>query len=147
RAVGSTSAKAVVLCARSSGPVGHAFIIFGREDEKKKMSIIEAFGFYPQEGTKPLFGTVPGELANEMMKEGTKDDVRLILKVDDAQFDAVEKVRAEWAKKDLDYKLLKQNCISFTAAAAKALNLKVEENPQAQLPVAFMKKLIQANKN
>lgn len=147
RKPGSKSTKAVVLCAREGVP-GHAFVVLGKEDEKRMMSTIEAFGFYPEKkDLKPLFGTVPGSLANEFIRgKGTKNDHSLILKVDDEQFAAVEKLRADWAKRKPDYKLFERNCITFTGEAAKALGLTVPAGKDTDLPPTFLKNLIEKNK-
>ncbi len=146
RKAGSKSTKAVVLCAREGVP-GHAFVVLGKEDEKKLMSTVRAFGFYPEKDTKPLFGTVPGTLADEFVRgKGTKNDHRLILKVDDEQFEAVEKLRADWAKRKPDYKLYERNCITFTSEAAKLLGLIVPAGDPTDLPPTFLKGLIDKNK-
>src|SRR5689334_3337225 len=53
----------VVFCARksgSSGGVGHAFVVWGKEDSGKKLSSAQSFGFYPEPGSgaKAVFKTV-----------------------------------------------------------------------------------------
>lgn len=146
RAKGSTSSLSVVLAARSGVP-GHAMVILGKEDEKQMISSIEAFGFYPIDATKAVFGRVPGKIADELATAKGIGGLtsRLILKVDKADFDKVEGIRARWASKK-DYKVLESDCVSFVTEVADALKLKTPKRDDAKLPVSFLEKLVDTNK-
>jgi hypothetical protein len=138
----------VVFTARAGVP-GHAMVVLGKEDDKKQMCTFEAFGFYPAEGkgAKAVLGPVPGKIADEMREgKGTGDGaVRLILKVDEAQFNKVDAVRKKWAAKK-DYQLLNSDCITFVETSAKELGLQLPKRETTDLPTAFVVKLRDCNK-
>jgi hypothetical protein len=144
RAKGSNSAYSVVLAARSGG-VGHAMVILGREDGKKMVSSIEAFGFYPKEG-KGVLGPVPGMIADELAqgKGVARANTRVILRVDKEQFDKIDAVRKKWLQ--AKYQVLEADCVTFTSEVATTLGLKIPNRETAKLPVAFIEKIAELNK-
>src|ERR1043166_744959 len=98
----------LVICARDNTLSGHAFIVWGKEDAQKQMSTVTAYGYYAKEGASSagssvaltaLFGAVPGELADDLAKGSLHQDLtRVILRVDQSDFNAAEAVRAKWAQ-------------------------------------------------
>jgi hypothetical protein len=146
RAKDSKSGLSVVICSRPGIP-GHAMVILGREDEAKKACTVEAFGFYPESGTKALFGPVPGKIADEFLagKGIAKAACRVILKVDKDKFDEVDAVRRRWASKK-EYKLLEADCVTFAGEVARKLGLKVPKRGEAKTPMKYVEKLYEMNK-
>jgi hypothetical protein len=146
RKQGSTSGLSVVLCARSGVP-GHAMVILGKDDEAKKACTIEAFGFYPMNASKAVFGPVPGKIADEFLQgRGIGAAAcRIIVRVDQPQFDKIETIRKKWAGKK-DYRVLEADCVTFTDEVAGSLGLKRPDRKDAKLPVTFIQKLYDLNK-
>jgi hypothetical protein len=145
RPKGNKEALTVVLAARSGTP-GHAMVILGKEDEKALVSSQVAFGFYPLEGTKPIFGPVPGNVADELARgKGTAGlTTRIIIHVDQKLYDKVEALRKEWANKK--YELLASDCVTFTSEVAETLGLKLPKRQDAMLPVTYIEKMSELNK-
>lgn len=135
----------LAFCARDNTLVGHAFVVWGKEDDVAKASSQAAFGFYPEGGSKTVFGTVPGTIAAEGFTESVKFiSDRLIVTVDKKSWDDTAKLREQW--KTSDYNLFEKNCIHFTEAVAVKAGLKVPETKALEKPAAFMKRLIELNK-
>lgn len=101
---------------------GHAYVVWGVEDNIKKMSYGDAWGLYPLSTMKTLtLATVPGELRNDGIASNNYN--RLIVKVDKKVYDAAHNKMKEWASKGT-YQLLERDCLSFTIdmAGIAALN-------------------------
>jgi len=60
----STEGLYIVFCVRDTPNVkfpGHAFVVWGRDDEQRQLCASEAYGYYPK-GGKGVLGPVPGEV-------------------------------------------------------------------------------------
>lgn len=121
------SAYYVIFCARVSegAGVGHAFILWGKEDNTAMMSSNEAYGFYPETGTKAVFGSVPGQLRDEIAKNAV-DAMKnvtsmLYVRVNQDDFTSSKSLFSQW--ETTDYSLYLKNCISFTRAVAQRIEL------------------------
>jgi hypothetical protein len=137
----------LVFCSRDSpggSPPGHAFVVWGKDDEKKQMCSVEAYGFYPKEG-KGVFGPVPSEISNEALKKGGPRSCVLVVKVDQAQYQEAETIRRKWSEQG-DFQLAKRDCVSFSDALASSLNLARPSRSKALLPQTYMKKLAEMNR-
>jgi hypothetical protein len=137
----------VVFCAREHLP-GHAFVVLGKDDSKKQLCTVDAFGYYPEgdKAVKALFGKVPSEMANEFIRgKGQEGTCRLIVRVDQSQYDAVEAIRRKWAEKGT-YRVIEEDCVTFAADVAQSLKLDTPERAKAILPQAFVKKLAEMNR-
>jgi len=144
RAKGSKSTRTVVICSREGTP-GHAFVVLGHEDEEKLVSSVEAFGFYPDDKLKAVFGPVPVKLANEFAQgKGTaKAACRVIAKVDEPTFRKVNAIRRDWVKRKYD--VLEADCVTFTGDVCTALGLKTPERIDAKLPAEYVRQVFELN--
>src|SRR6185503_18155915 len=138
----------VVFCSRWDTLPGHAFVVLGKEDAQAMMSTVDAFGYYPETSgnTKAVLKRVPGVLADEFVR-GTLAPtlVRLILKVNKADFDAVKAVRDLWESKG-SYKLIERDCVTFVMDVASALGLTVPNRSGFDnIPWNYVRKLAEAN--
>lgn len=157
----------VVLCARPHGlspkkdpdaaptdekkkTVGHAWVVWGVEDAKKKESRYDAsFGFYPVKGEKVTgFNTVPGELVDQLNKPRKDDDYlrvthRLIVVVDKTEYEKALAVADKWKKEKPEYKLFSKSCKTFTNDVAKSLGLTSEDESKFDWPEDMMVKMIE----
>jgi len=146
----------IVFCAKEGVP-GHAFVGFGKEDEKKSMCTYEAWGLCPKDRTFSFLtsavissltggiyiGPFPGSLADDFL---TKADAKLILSVNESQYDNALKIKKEWEGKS--YTLLESDCVSFLIAVAKTIsNLSIPPRTgYDNLPVNYLIKMIDLNK-
>jgi hypothetical protein len=148
RVKAETSALYVVFCARWDTMPGHSFVVLGKEDAAAQMSTVDAFGYYPEKpgDLRAVFKKVPGLLADEFVR-GTLAPtlVRLILKVNRSDFDAVEAVRRTWASRT-NFQLIEQDCVTFVMDVARALKLRVPDRSGLDnIPWKYLGKLAEAN--
>jgi hypothetical protein len=139
----------VVFCARDSdNPTtkpGHAYVVWGVEDSSAAMSSQKAFGFYPDPSNESsaIFGTVPGQLADEWEKQPSLSllTARLIVQVNKDPYNASQAVIDNWTTSD--YNLYTQNCMNFARAVAVSLGLFPPPIAAAQFPTSYLEDLIQ----
>lgn len=142
----------VVFVSRESpgiGP-GHAFVLWGTEDNTAKVSIQEAWGFYPKDDSKGVFGDVPGEVRNEAYKK-SKDKVvnytaRLVIQLTKDDYERSKFVRNRWKSEFQNYNLAKRNCVSFVKEVADSLGVATPSvSSLPDTPLEFMTKTIKLN--
>lgn len=128
------------------GVPGHAFVVFGQENEGRAMSTEEAWGQYPKSSKKAWMGSVPGGVVNEAMHGNSGSGYsRLIVRVNSDQYRQAKGLLARWQRKD-SYQLVAQDCVTFTAEVASTIGLKVPKRSQGGLlPATFIHSLIQQN--
>lgn len=125
-----------------SSVLGHAFIIWQKEDDSKNMSTAEAIGFYPSGDPNLLqliFGT-PGAFDTDI---GTPADFKLTVLVNSDLYQAALDSKSQW-EQDGKYSLLWRNCTSHVANIAQALGLKTT-NGNWQNPAAYLQDLMNNN--
>lgn len=120
----------IAFKARKGFP-GHAFVQWIEIDHESKQTLVSAFGFYPKDPkaekleTILRLGDMPGEIATELLKEGTAGDVSLLIRVSEPTFVRSKKIRDGWTERvrreEVSYNLLIQNCVNFMGAIAGAL--------------------------
>jgi hypothetical protein len=148
RTMSGTNTYYIVFAARgssgSSGKPGHAFVVWGTEDSGNSISVQKAWGLYPDASmVKAIFGTVPGNLANEAFVEGstsTNFTARLIVKVNSTIFKESQEVINDW--KTSDYNLYAKNCIHFCRNVAVRIALFPPDVGLFELPEEYLKELI-----
>lgn len=133
----------LVFCARGGSATGHAFIIWGIEDNRRFVSGQKAFGFYPSKGIG-AFGSVPGNIKDEALsgKMNLITD-RLTVRVDKAVYDRTQKAISKWST--ADYRLFNNNCINFVMEVARDAGLQVPSKSSTVTPSAYVQNLIQVN--
>lgn len=138
----------IAFLATEEGPVGHAFVAFGRESEAQQMSISAgAWGLYPASSTSGakslVLGTVPGKLVDDFKRNS---DVSLVLQVSKEEYELAMSIKELYAASN-SYELLKNDCLKFLidiASCCSSLNLP-ERSGFENLPMAYLKKLKQLN--
>lgn len=146
---------AVVFCARGidvvddKSLVGHAYIIWSKSDDKLRACTAHAHGFFPDnngDGLKSVFREVPGTTSDSVLRNKPgSGECRIVVRVTKPQWEATERIRAEWS--DKKYRLTKSDCVTFTAAVAEKLNLKLPNRKGLDnFPARFIGKLAKENK-
>lgn len=148
RVKAESSSLYVVFCARWDTLPGHAFVVLGKEDASLQMSTVDAFGYYPEKPTdlRAVFKKVPGVLADEFVR-GTLAPtlVRLILKVNKSDYEAVEAVRRNWASRT-SFQLIEQDCVTFVMDVARALKLRIPDRSGFDnIPWNYVRRLAEVN--
>ncbi len=108
------------------------------------MSLVRAFGFYPDGHRKGVIGPVPGTVMDEARKGGlSRGGAALIVRVTPEDYRKAEAVRRRWEART--YRLTESDCISFTQGVATALGLKSPSRGRGEWPVDFIRRLAEAN--
>jgi hypothetical protein len=106
----------VVFASRNDTTTGHAFVVWGVEDGKRRCSQVQALGLYPESdsGTcRTAFGTVSGHLVDEKINHSVgKIAAQLIVRVDEAVFNESIKAAREWDCRH-NFSLLNRYCVEF----------------------------------
>lgn len=138
----------VVFCSRlSDNPTtkpGHAFVVWGVEDNQNRRSVQSAYGFYPNpnDSFRALFQTVSGQIVNEANNPSPSSllTARLIVQVNRQPFTDSQGQIATW--RTSDYNLFSRNCIGFARAVAVCLGLFPPDIGTFQLPTSYLENLI-----
>jgi hypothetical protein len=122
--------------------VGHAFVVWQRENDDAQLSTSSAIGFWPQEGADKLQVALggPGVLRSDHY---TDVDLGLTVLVNSDAFAAAEARRQQW-QHDGRYDLLWQNCVAHVGDIARTIGLTVPKT-QWVFPQDFVRDLINAN--
>jgi hypothetical protein len=132
---------AAELPSETSGS-GHAFIVWQREDDAKKMSIADAIGFYPAGEPKTvtlIFGT-KGELETDI---ATPKDLKLTVLLNADLYQRALDQKSKWQGNG-QYKALWNNCTTHVADIAHAIGL-TSSNGKWETPHAYVQDLINRN--
>jgi hypothetical protein len=120
----------VVLASRGGSSTGHAFVVWGIEDDARKMSSMEALGLYPENevaNCATLIHTVSGSgrVMDEMLNHSVQGiTYALIVKVDESDFKRSRRVAREWDCRH-EFSLLGRDCVEFLRAVGVSLHLKM----------------------
>src|SRR5260370_20807135 len=116
----------VVFASRGGSTTGHAFVVWGIEDDKRRQSTIQAFGLYPEnEGTNcsSVIRTVPGRMMDEMQNHSVQAiTMELIVRVDVGDFKRSLKVARAWDCRR-EFSLFSRDCVEFVRAVGESLSL------------------------
>jgi hypothetical protein len=121
---------------------GHAFIVWQREDDLKKMSTADAIGFYPTGEPKDIeviFGT-SGGLETDF---ATMADLKLTVLLNSDLYTVALDRKAKWMANGR-YSLLWQNCTTHVADIAKSIGLN-SSNGKWEKPQNYVADLIKNN--
>ena len=139
----------VVLAARGGSSTGHAFVVWGIEDDRRKMSSVEALGLYPENDSSNCAALMhavsgSGRVMDEMLNHSVQGiTYALILKVDERDFKRSSRVAREWDCKH-EFSLLGRDCVEFLRAVGESLNLKMPGRNLARwTPQAYVRVLQQ----
>ena len=118
----------VVLASRGGSSTGHAFVVWGVEDDARKMSTMEALGLYPEDDAdqcNTVIRTVSGRVMDEMANHSVQFiTYALIVRVDEADFRRSRKVARAWDCRH-EFSLLNRDCVEFLRAVGASLHLQM----------------------
>jgi hypothetical protein len=118
----------VVLASRGGSSTGHAFVVWGIEDNARKLSSIEALGLYPEndsEQCSTAVRTVSGRVMDEMANHSVQSiSYALIIRVDESDFKRSRNVAHAWDCQH-EFSLWNRDCVEFVRAVGLALHLKM----------------------
>lgn len=134
----STSASAqerrfLTFYATTSGMVGHAFVAYLREDNRRQQTVVDGvWGFYPVSRVdlaKGFFvGEVPGQIRSDFL---TRPDYGFTVEVNRQEYERAIQIRDRWA--NATYELTKQDCVSFVMEVAASLSHKLHLPERSRL--------------
>ncbi len=134
----------VAIVARGGSPTGHAFVVWGKEDARRRISIQQAWGFYPKSGSG-FFGSVPGVMRNEAFNpRSTLITDRVIIEVNRETFEQTLSIVDKW--RTTDYRLFSRNCISFIREVAQGTNTLIPAWNRLDFPATHVQKIIARNR-
>lgn len=141
----SEAREHAVTFVAQAGELGHAFVIWNKEDDSKKMTTNEALGFYPgaeKDKLEAKWGFGDGQIAND---SGEKGDYYLVVTVNTDQFDSSRAVLEAWQKKG-NYLLLFSDCTTFAGEVARSLGLKTPTRAFAPYPIEYVRGIYSESK-
>jgi hypothetical protein len=116
----------VVFASRNDTTTGHAFVVWGVEDDVHRCSSVKAFGLYPESdnGTcRTAFGTVSGHLVDEKINHSVgKIAAELVVQVDENAFNESMRVAREWDCRHA-FSLISRDCVEFLRVVGNSLHL------------------------
>ena len=137
----------VVLAARGGSSTGHAFVVWGIEDGRRRKSSVEALGLYPENDASNCAALMhavsgSGRVMDEMLNRSVQATTYgLIVKVDERDFKRSRRVAREWDCKH-EFSLLGRDCVEFLRAVGESLNLKMPgRNLVRWTPQAYVRAL------
>lgn len=121
----SQEKRFITFYATTSGPVGHAFVSFAREDNSRQQTVLDGvWGLYPvsrANGVKSLVvGEVPGEIRDDFL---ARKDVGLTVAVTEQEYQSALNIKERW--KNSPYELTERDCLSFVIEVARSLSAKI----------------------
>lgn len=123
---------------------GHAFIILGKEDEKKKSTVFEARGFYPKSKVKGVFSFAFETLGIIKEEENIISDYSLSLEISAETHEKIKALFVAWDSKT--YTLTNRDCISFVDEVIQTIEiLHAPERNKIDFPSTFLKNLVLLN--
>ena len=136
----------VILAARGGSATGHAFVLWGIEDNVRRRTTIQAFGLYP-DGSRgncsTLVRTVPGGILDEMKTHSYQAITQeLIVRVDEADFNRSWRVARRWDCQH-QFSLLNRDCVEFVRAVGESLHLNMPRRRiDSWTPQAYLRALL-----
>jgi len=136
----------VVFAARNDTRTGHAFVIWGVEDDRKRRSTIKAMGLYPEyqeDDWKSVVRLVPGTIVDEQINHSLSSIAgELILKVDAAAYQESLKTASVWECKH-EFAVLRRDCVEFLRDVGTSLGLDMPRRMAAgATPHAYVQALL-----
>lgn len=139
-----------IVFSAESGTPGHAFVTFGREDSKAKMTIHDgSWGLYPVTKNNGIKSLVLGEVKGVIKDDyKSRPDKSLVLVISSAEYNRALSIKKQWAQKGI-YQALKQDCLSFIIDIAKSLTSTKLNLPKrsgyTNLPMEYIEQMISIN--
>jgi hypothetical protein len=136
----------VIFAARGGSATGHAFVLWGSEDNVHQRSTIRAYGLYPEndkDACSSAIRKVPGAVVDESTNHGIANITdELIVKVDESDFNRSLKVARSWHCKR-EFSLLSSDCVEFLRAVGDSLHLEMPSRTLIRwTPRAYVRALL-----
>lgn len=139
----------VVICARESEPwgTGHTFVVWVQQDKVTGRVHSQGFGFYPEiEKVIVRLFTGDGIVHDESTKSSSVKPWllthRLIVHVDQSQFEAGLRAKNEWVGSGIDYHLFENNCTHFAHDMMRAIQLGAPAPAFGERPATYLTRLM-----
>jgi hypothetical protein len=136
----------VVLASRGGSATGHAFVVWGVEDAKRRRTTVRALGLYP-ESSGPNCGAlvrnIPGGMLDELQTHSFQGiDQALIVRVDETVYKRSEQVAREWDCRH-QFSLFSRDCVEFLRAIGTSLDLDMPRRGMTRwTPHAYVRALL-----
>lgn len=149
-AISRRGTRRAVIFAGTRSLASHGFLIFERENPRRRQTEVSAYGFYPADDVSfsrlVTLRPVPGEVRDELgQRKWSHTQDRLVVFVNARQFKAAQDVIARWRCR-ARYRLLRQDCVSMTREVAAALGLETPDRGWMRArPSDYIQKLIDVN--
>lgn len=132
----------VAFVVRDGNP-GYAFVVWGVEDSKRRLTTPQGYGYYPSKATA-VFGSISNDLRQEAFKARSSFfSQRMIVQVNRDWFDNTKGEIAKWSTNDR--RLFATNCIDFLRAVTQRTNTKIPARERTDTPVSHLLKIISKN--
>lgn len=133
--------QTITFSAESEG-VGHAFIVWQKEDDQKKMTTREVLGFYPDKDKSVIDFGKPGQIMDD---KRTKAEFAFIVDVDAEHYDKALRVLERWRSAG-NYTLGFSDCTTFVGEVASAIGLNTPLRAFAPRPLEYVQALFERAK-
>jgi hypothetical protein len=136
----------VVLASRGGSATGHAFVVWGVEDSRRRRTTVRAEGLYPEGSSTSCSSqvrTVPGGMLDELKTHSFQSiDQELIVRVDESVYKRSWQVARQWDCRH-EYSLFSRDCVEFLRAVGLSLGLDMPRRGIARwTPHAYVRALL-----
>lgn len=144
----SRSSFYVVLASRGGSATGHAFVVWGVEDARRRRTTVRAFGLYPDSSAtcSSVVRTVPGGILDELQThsfQGITEE--LIVRVDESVYKRSWQLSRQWDCRH-EFSLFSRDCVEFLRAVGVSLGLDMPGRGMTRwTPRAYVRALVAKN--
>lgn len=133
--------------ARTPEDLGHAFVVWYKEDSSASASISYATGFYPHsEDSKKDYSLILQTSKGKVYDDSrSKRDIQLIVTISEDRYRASQKVLERWKDPGKRYGILLNDCVSFAQEVAKSIGLNPPSRAFNPYPFDYVKALTEKN--
>lgn len=132
---------------RAPEELGHAFVVWYKEDANANASLSNAAGFYPQtDQAKKDFSLVLQTSKGKVFDDAqSKRDIQLIVTVSEETYKNSLKVLERWKDSKKRYGILLNDCVSFAQEVAISIGLIAPSRAYNPYPFDYLRALIDKN--
>jgi len=152
--------------------VGHAWVVFGRENSQAQKSEVLGYGFWPNKDLMNIaninsdgktdfeiaktvlpgdMNSVPGILKDDLFQASKYNNVnQVVFSVDETEYNKAFKVISDYKMSGRNYKLIASDCVKFIIDVGNAIGLSMPDRTKKMFPIDyityFIEKLTSPNK-
>lgn len=132
---------------RTPEELGHAFVVWYKEDANANASISNAAGFYPQtDHAKKDFSLVLQTSKGKVYDDAqSRRDIQLIVTVSEEKYKDSLKVLERWKDSKKRYGILLNDCVSFAQEVATSIGLNAPTRAFNPYPFDYLRALTDKN--